>query len=156
MAIKQMETVDEILARAQQRADEMGLPYQGALLPAEAQVVLTAMPQQTRLVDVRCKAELDWVGRIPGAVEVALRTYPGMQPNPDFVDQLAQQVADDAILLFICRSGGRSDHAATLMQQNGFINCYNVLEGFEGDKDETGHRGQQTGWKAAGLPWMQS
>lgn len=151
-----METVDEILARAQQRAEEIGLSYQGALSPTETQTVLTSLPQQARLVDVRCKAELDWVGRIPGAIEVELRTYPGMQPNPDFVDQLAQQVADDAVLLFICRSGNRSDHAATLMQQNGFANCYNVLEGFEGDRDETGHRGRQTGWKAAGLPWVQS
>lgn len=151
-----MESVNEILARAQQRAEEMGLSYQGALSPTEAQTVLTSLPQQARLVDVRCKAELDWVGRIPGAIEVELRTYPGMQPNPDFVDQLAQQVADDAVLLFICRSGNRSDHAATLMQQNGFANCYNVLEGFEGDRDETSHRGRQTGWKAADLPWVQS
>jgi len=151
-----METVDEILPRAQQRAEEMGLPYQGALLPAEAQMVLQSFPQQARLVDVRCKAELDWVGRIPGAIEVELRTYPGMQPNPDFVEQLAQQVTDDTILLFICRSGGRSDHAAALMQQNGFVNCYNVLEGFEGDKDEAGYRGRKGGWKAAGLPWVQS
>src|SRR5690606_29353894 len=97
-----METVDEILPRAQQRAEEMGLAYEGALLPVEAQAVLTSLPQQARLVDVRCKAELDWVGRIPGAIEVELRTYPGMQPNPDFVEQLTQQVADDAVLLFIC------------------------------------------------------
>lgn len=151
-----MESVDEILQRAQRRAEEMGLAYQGALLPVEAQAVLTSLPQQAKLVDVRCKAELDWVGRIPGAIEVELRTYPGMQPNPDFVEQLAQQVKDDTILLFICRSGGRSDHAAALMQQNGFVNCYNVLEGFEGDKDEAGHRGRKGGWKAAGLPWVQS
>ncbi len=151
-----METVDEILVRAQQRAEEMGLSYQGALLPAEAQTVLLSLPQQAKLIDVRCKAELDWVGRIPGAIEVELRTYPNMQSNPDFVDHLAQRVADDALLLFICRSGGRSDHAAALMQQNGFVNCYNVLEGFEGDKNETGHRGQKAGWKAAGLPWVQS
>jgi hypothetical protein len=30
-----------------------------------------------------------------------------------------------------------------------------VLDGFEGDLDEDGHRGC-TGWKAVGLPWKQS
>ena len=29
-------------------------------------------------------------------------------------------------------------------------------KGFEGDKDGTGHRGTLGGWKAAGLPWVQS
>jgi len=151
-----METVDEILPRAQQRAEEMGLAYEGALLPVEAQAVLTSLPQQARLVDVRCKAELDWVGRIPGAIEVELRTYPGMQPNPDFVEQLTQQVADDAVLLFICRSGHRSHRTAALATEAGFPDCYNVLEGFEGDKDAGGQRGKVGGWRAAGLPWQQS
>ncbi|MFO7579762.1 MAG: rhodanese-like domain-containing protein, partial [Nitrosomonas halophila] len=69
---------------------------------------------------------------------------------------LAAQITDDATLMFICRSGNRSDHAATIMSQNGFPDCYNILEGFEGDKDESGHRGRKNGWKAAGLPWVQS
>lgn len=149
-----MDDIDNILQAAQQRAEEMGLPYKGALLPAEAIALLRAKPE-TRLVDVRCKAELDWVGRIPGAIEIELSSYPGMQPNPDFVDQLAARITDDATLMFICRSGNRSDHAATIMSQNGFPNCYNILEGFEGDKDESGHRGRKNGWKAAGLPWVQ-
>jgi rhodanese-related sulfurtransferase len=150
-----MKDINEILETAQQRAEEMGLAYKGALLPAEAFAVLQAMPE-ARIVDVRCQAELDWVGRIPGAIEIELRTYPGMQPNPHFLDQLSDKIADDnAVLMFICRSGNRSDHAATIMSQNGFPNCYNILEGFEGDKDENGHRGQQAGWKAARLPWVQ-
>ena len=40
--------------------------------------------------------------------------------------------------------------------ESGYLNCFNVLEGFEGDKDSNGHRGVQGGWKAAGLPWVQS
>jgi hypothetical protein len=31
-----------------------------------------------------------------------------------------------------------------------------VAQGFEGDKDASGHRAQTNGWKAAGLPWVQS
>jgi hypothetical protein len=30
-----------------------------------------------------------------------------------------------------------------------------VLDGFEGNLDDSGHRGT-TGWKAIGLPWRQS
>jgi rhodanese-related sulfurtransferase len=149
-----MEEINNILKTATQRAEEMDLPYKGVLLPTEALAVLRAMPG-AKIVDVRCKAELDWVGRIPGAIEVELNTYPGMQPNPNFLDQLSDQIADDDLLMFICRSGNRSDHAATIMSQNGFANCYNILEGFEGDKDESGHRGQKAGWKVARLPWVQ-
>lgn len=146
--------ITQILETAQNRAKELRVCYKGALLPSEAHRVLQTV-SEARIVDVRCRAELDWVGRVPGAIEVELLTYPGMQLNPGFPDQLAGQVADDAVLLFICRTGVRSDKAAALMAQHGFTNCYNVLEGFEGDKDESGHRGLKTGWKAAGLPWVQ-
>ncbi|MXS86259.1 rhodanese-like domain-containing protein [Nitrosomonas sp. HPC101] len=149
-----MMDITKILETAQNRAKELGVCYKGALLPSEAYRVLQAVPE-ARIVDVRCRAELDWVGRIPGAIEVELLTYPGMQSNPGFPHQLSGQVADDAVLLFICRTGVRSDKAATLMGQYGFTNCYNVLEGFEGEKDEIGHRGLKNGWKAAGLPWIQ-
>jgi hypothetical protein len=37
----------------------------------------------------------------------------------------------------------------------GYTSCYNILEGFEGEKDASGHRGTKGGWKAAGLPWIQ-
>lgn len=150
-----MKDIDQILETARERAEDMGVPYKGALLPSEAHAVLQALPE-AKIVDVRCRAELDWVGRVPKAIEVELLTYPGMQSNSGFLDQLTSQIADDAVLLFICRSGGRSSQAAALMSQNGFTDCYNILEGFEGDKDESGHRGQQSGWKAAGLPWIQS
>ena len=33
--------------------------------------------------------------------------------------------------------------------------AFNVLEGFEGDKDADGHRATVGGWKVAGLPWVQ-
>jgi rhodanese-related sulfurtransferase len=72
------------------------------------------------------------------------------------VKQLEQQVDKDSPVLFICRSGGRSHNAAMMATQAGSGECYNVLEGFEGDKDESGHRSTKGGWRAAGLPWMQS
>jgi len=37
----------------------------------------------------------------------------------------------------------------------GYKHCYNIAEGFEGDKDDAGHRGTIGGWKVHGLPWVQ-
>lgn len=150
-----MKTIADILEKARQRAKEMDLPYKGALLPVEAYQLLMEVTG-AKLVDVRSQAELDWVGRIPGAIEIELRAYPNMQPNPDFLDQLSNQLDKASPVMFICRSGARSSHAAMVASQSGFTDCYNVLEGFEGDKDEAGHRGTQSGWKVAGLPWQQS
>lgn len=149
-----MKTITELLETAQRRAQELGLPYKGALLPMEAYRILQEN-MQAQLVDVRSRAELDWVGRIPGAAEIELRTYPGMQPNPSFLDQLTRQIDKSLPVLFICRSGARSNQAAVMANEIGFSDSYNILEGFEGDKDEHGHRGKISGWKAAGLPWEQ-
>lgn len=150
-----MEETTEILEQAQKRAQEMDLPYLGALLPTEAYRLLQKS-SDAKIVDVRSNAELDWVGRIPGAVEIELRSYPGMQPNANFLDELNHRVDKSTAVLFICRSGARSNHAATVATQSGFTDCYNILEGFEGDKDETGHRSTISGWKVAGLPWEQT
>lgn len=150
-----MDTVGSILERAQQRAQEMNLPYEGALYPAEALTLLQEAPG-ARLVDVRSRAELDWVGRIPGAVEIEWQSYPGMRSNSSFLSYLSSQVDKESMVMFLCRSGGRSHQAAATATESGYANCYNVLEGFEGDKDASGHRGTKGGWKAAGLPWVQS
>jgi len=147
--------IDEILRTARERALALELPYEGALLPSEAYQVWKEVPHAS-LVDVRTRAEWDWVGRIPGAAQVEFVTYPGGRPNPSFLAEIEGKVDKDAPVMFICRSGTRSHHAALLASQGGYAACYNVLEGFEGDKDEAGHRNTKGGWRAAGLPWTQS
>jgi rhodanese-related sulfurtransferase len=147
--------ISDIRKAARDRAQQMGLPYAGALLPAEAYELWQQAPG-AKLVDVRTQAEWHWVGRIPGAAEIEMLTYPSNQPNPAFLTQLEQQVEKSAPVMFICRSGARSHNAALLATQSGYGECYNVLEGFEGDKDEQGHRNVKGGWRAAGLPWAQS
>jgi rhodanese-related sulfurtransferase len=147
--------ITEILKAAQERAQRLGAPYEGALLPKEAHQLLQTAPG-AKLIDVRTRAEWEWVGRIPGAVEIELLTYPGSRPNPSFLAELEQQVDKEAPVMFICRSGGRSHNAALMAMQAGYTQCYNVLEGFEGDKDGAGHRSTQGGWRASGLPWTQS
>ena len=150
-----MSGVEEILKAAHERARKMNLPYQGALLPGEAYAVLQQVPG-AKLVDVRSRPELDFVGRVLGSVEIEWKTYPGMRPNPDFSHQLKQRVPQDAVVMFICRSGARSHDTATVAAQAGYANAYNVLEGFEGDKDPSGHRNTVGGWRVSGLPWVQS
>jgi rhodanese-related sulfurtransferase len=147
--------VTDILKKAAERAQQLGLPYSGALTPSEAHEVWRSAAG-AKLVDVRTRAEWEYVGRIPGAVEIELLTYPANRPNPAFVAELEGKSDKTAPVLFICRSGGRSHNAAMLAAQAGYSAAYNVLEGFEGDKDAQGHRNTTGGWRAAGLPWTQS
>jgi rhodanese-related sulfurtransferase len=147
-----MVKLTDLLNLAQARARELGLPYAGALTPKEASEVWQLAPG-ARLVDVRTRAEWDWVGRIPGAVEIEWNSYPGSQPNTDFLAQLKRQVDGESLVMFLCRSGVRSHKAASLASEAGYSECYNVLEGFEGDIDANGQRGKLGGWRHAGLPW---
>ena len=150
-----MGKLTETLALAQERAQALKLPYAGALTAQEAATVLESAPG-ARLVDVRTRAELDWVGRIPGALEVEWQRYPGGVPNTSFVADLQRVAAGGTSLLFICRSGARSSAAAKAATEAGLGRSFNVLEGFEGDKDADGHRGRINGWRFHGLPWVQS
>src|SRR5215510_1768294 len=138
---------------ARERGKQMGLGYAGALLPAEAHQL---MKTGAALVDVRTKPELHYVGKIPGALAVEWQTYPGSRPNPEFLAELAASVPKDQPVMFICRSGARSHSAAEAATRAGWKEAYNVLEGFEGDKDGEQHRGNRNGWRKAGLPWVQS
>lgn len=151
--IQHMST-DDILKAAKQRGENMSLPYAGALTPKEAHELMQQHPK-ARLVDVRTRAEWDYVGRVPKAVEVELLQYPGNLPNDAFIQQLEAKVPKDALVMFLCRSGGRSHNAAAFATEAGYTTCYNVLEGFEGDRDAQGHRNTVGGWRAAGLPWVQ-
>ena len=150
-----MGKLTEILTLAQQRGQALGLPYAGALTPQEAYDLLRLAPG-AKLVDVRTRAEWDWVGRVPGAVEIEWNQYPGGVRNPNFLAELKRQVDPEAVVMFLCRSGGRSDGAARLATEAGYGGCYNILEGFEGDKDANGQRGGRGGWRRAGLPWQQT
>jgi len=144
--------IAEIKRRAAERGQQLKLPYAGALTPEEAFALMQA---GAKLVDVRTRPELLYVGRVPGSVLVEWQTYPGNTRNPEFLDQLAEAVEPADTLMFLCRSGVRSHAAAATAAQAGFPDSYNVLEGFEGDKDAAQHRSTVGGWRKAGLPWVQ-
>jgi len=150
-----MASISEILAAAQLRGSDKKLSYEGEVLPAEAFELVQRAPG-AKLVDVRTRAEWDYVGRIPGAVEIEWELYPDGKPNPYFMEQLRKQVDAESLVLFICRSGNRSHHAAAAAAAAGYTQSYNVLEGFEGKKDASGHRNAVGGWRVAGLPWFQT
>jgi len=107
------------------------------------------------LVDVRCDAEREWVGFVPGAVAVAWKQWPGMSMNPAFDEALRAAVPAGKKAVLLCRSGVRSIAAARRATELG-IEAYNILEGFEGDADGDGHRGHKGGWRMRGLPWRQN
>ena len=150
-----MASISEILARAQARAQQANLPYHGALTPQEAHLILTLAPE-SKLVDVRSRAEWDLVGAIPGSLQLEFLTYPGWHANPHFLAQLQQLVDREVLVMFICRNGTRPHKAADAAVQAGFLECYNVLEGFEGDRDKAAQRRNLNGWRNAGLPFVQS
>lgn len=107
------------------------------------------------LVDIRSDAERDWVGYIPGAVNLEWKHWPGMQVNPGFDEELREKVPPGRRLVMLCRSGVRSIASSRRATELGY-EAYNVLEGFEGDPDEQGHRGTRGGWRFRGLPWRQN
>src|SRR5450759_4179274 len=105
-----------------------------------------------------CAAAQNWNGSggLPSVTVIEWATYPGMKPNPHFIAQLEQQVDKEALVIFFCRSGVRSHHAAVAAAKAGYNDCYNMLEGFEGEMDISKHRNTIGGWRVAGLPWEQS
>lgn len=106
------------------------------------------------MVDVRTDAEREWVGKVPGAIAVAWKQWPGMAANPNFDEQLRSAVPEGKKVVLLCRSGVRSVAAAQRAAGLG-IEAYNILEGFEGDVNANGQRGRMSGWRKRGLPWNQ-
>ena len=147
-----MSSLSQTLEQAKQVALANGLPYAGAVTPQQAWELLQTAPS-AKLIDVRSRQELELVGRIPGAVHIEWSYYPDWKPNPDFLAHLKMQIDNESLVMFICRTGGRSHNAAVAAQQAGFTESYNVLQGFEGEANHDKQRGKINGWKAAGLPW---
>lgn len=137
------------------------MSYAGDISPEQAWELLSDNPEAV-LVDVRTDAEWRFVG-VPDitslgreVVYVQWSRSDGKR-NESFVDDLvaAGVTPGDRPVIFLCRSGNRSIPAAEAATTAGIAPSYNVLDGFEGDLDEHGHRGA-VGWRAIGLPWKQS
>ncbi len=142
-------------------APPSSLDYAGEVSAAEAWAQLKADPK-AQLLDVRTMAEWNFVG-VPDLASLGRQVccvewqgFPTGARNPGFVAEASQALADkDAPVLVMCRSGARSRAAAIALTQAGFSQAINISDGFEGDMDEDGHRGNRNGWKHADLPWRQ-
>jgi rhodanese-related sulfurtransferase len=145
--------VDNILTSARARGCEAGLPYAGAVTPPQAWELVQA--GSAHIIDVRNRYEWEFVGRVPDTTMIEWKHYPSGELNGRFIDEIKSRFSADDNLLFLCRSGVRSDAAAKALNAAGFKNAFNILEGFEGDLDADGHRGQIGGWRKHGLPWKQ-
>ena len=135
------------------------MTYAGDLTPQQAWDRLEG-DDEAVLVDVRTRAEWSFVG-MPDltavgrqVVPVEWSTFPDGAVNRTFLEELRARVPEDATVLFLCRSGGRSVAAATTASRAGYAHAYNVLDGFEGEHDAAGHRAVN-GWKNSDLPWRQ-
>jgi rhodanese-related sulfurtransferase len=138
-------------------------PYAGDITPLQAWKLLSDNPRAV-LVDVRTDAEWRFVG-VPDlsslgrqVVYIEWNATDGTR-NENFADELKDRVPPAAAdegrpVVFLCRSGNRSIGAAEVATAVGITPAYNVLDGFEGHLDASGHRGE-SGWRAVGLPWKQ-
>ncbi len=128
--------------------------YAGDVMPEQAAAWMAS--GEAVLVDVRSDAEREWVGYVPGALPLAWKQWPGMVPNPAFDEGIrAASEGGTKKVVLLCRSGVRSIAAAKRAAQLG-VDAYNILEGFEGNPDDDGHRGVLGGWRKRGLPWKQN
>ena len=143
-----------------QTAPQIG-PYAGDISCKDAFAILQEDPNAI-LIDVRTTAEWNYVGH-PDLNTIGHEAeliewigFPGGQLNPDFINQVTGLgVKADAQVLLLCRSGQRSAFAAAALTAAGYQHCYNISEGFEGPKDQSGHRNTVAGWRFDGLPWGQ-
>lgn len=136
------------------------MSYAGDVTPQQAFDALRDDPT-ARLVDVRTAAEWSYVG-VPDLTEVnqqlvriEWQSFPDGTRNESFVDELKAAGVGEGPTYFLCRSGVRSIAAAEAATQAGVAASYNVLDGFEGGLDDSGHR-SVAGWKVTGLPWTQA
>ena len=151
-------------------------PYDLYLSPQEAFDLKAADPENVLMIDVRTRAEVQFVGfsdmadanipifllteewklkkdEIHGAYRKAY--------NNDFVTAVDNLIAsrnkDKSVpIILMCQSGGRSPYAASDLHEAGYQKVYFQVEGFEGLKVKEGpDKGKRVlnGWKNAGLPW---
>ncbi len=105
------------------------------------------------LIDVRTPEEWAHVGK-PDLSKcnkhiclISWLFFPARNLNTNFMSELNKVVPNqDVPLLFLCKSGVRSEAAAKCAIDKGYTNCFNVIDGFEGSLPVS------KGWKGNLLP----
>lgn len=144
------------------------------LTAAEAYDFVQKNNKKTIFIDVRTRAEVDFLGmptvadaNIPymltgdwGDWDEKKKTFK-LAPNSGFLPAVEELLKEKGLnkgsnIVVMCRSGDRSAKAANLLYQAGYKKVYSVVDGYEGDKAKDGPlKGQRVvnGWKNANLPW---
>ena len=143
---------ERILDIARTRFEATEGAYSGAVTPPEAWRLFKS--GRVRLVDVRTAPEVRYVGCVPGALQAEWHGSDREQVDR-FLHDLKAVARPDDVLLLLCRSGVRSHHAARVAHDAGYQDVFNVLEGFEGQRNHSHQRGFIDGWRSHGLPWIQ-
>lgn len=134
-----------------------------SLTPKEAHEFILGDPRAV-LIDVRSNMEFLFIGHPVGAINVAWIDEPDWIVNPHFAAEVRKVLlgglshsteTGSAPVVLICRSGKRSLEAGELLLTEGFTDVYNVLEGFEGELDDSHQRSTLGGWRFDGMPWEQ-
>lgn len=137
---------------------------------AEATAALKAERAKVLFIDVRGRAEVQFVGyteEVDGVVPLVDMSQFGewddkaarfkLDANPVFSQTVEKMLAKRGLtkadkVIVMCRSGDRSAKAADALADAGFTQVYNQIEGFEGDLSAEGRR-SVNGWKNANQPW---
>ena len=121
----------------------------------EAYRRVLASPSDTFIIDVRTRAEYEFVGHpdMPNGVpNIPLVFYDDWRPNENFTSDVEERFSKEQTLLIICRSGHRAETAAWQLLKAGFTNLFFITDSFEGTLDKNGHF-TVDGWKNSGLPY---
>ena len=128
------------------------------------------------LIDVRTQEEFDWVGNVCDnsfcnkQILLTWKNVANLTQSSQFSNILTEIIVKKSSslfaiqaeamqhlqLYFICRSGGRSGLSATHLANLGWQQCFNIVNGFEGDLNNQHQRGKLNGWKVNNLPWRQA
>jgi rhodanese-related sulfurtransferase len=134
----------------------------------EAYEMWKAAPERIKILDVRTPEEYWMIGHAEMARNIPLafikytwnfeRDEYLAVPNQEFLSSAKNVYSPTDTILVTCRSGERSAIAVNMLANGGFVNAYNIIDGFEGDKvndPENLYHGKRmkNGWKNSGLPW---
>lgn len=134
----------------------------------EAHDMWAAAKDKVKVLDCRTPEEYAFVGHAPMAYNIPSRfmTYDFnaekkdyvMKNNEKFVEMVKAKFKADDTILVTCRSGQRSAVSVNLLAEAGFTKVYNIIDGFEGDKEKdkaSPNFGKRTvnGWRNSGAPW---
>ena len=112
----------------------------------------TLLGQGYTYVDVRSVPEYEQ-GHPQGAVNAPLMHMGpgGMSPNQEFLGVVSAAFPKDAKLVVGCKSGGRSQRAAMMLEAAGFTQLVEMRGGWGGETDQMG-RVVEKGWQTLNLP----